>query len=111
MLIEVQFPLALRTIMAGLNQTLMLALSMVVIAAMIGAGGLGLVVFTGLGRLDVGNATAGGVGIVLLAIILDRISQSLGEARAVRSPSLLATLRSLFSLRPSRPAAKVEKAG
>ena len=99
MLVEVQFPLALRTIMAGLNQTLMLALSMVVIAALIGAGGLGLTVFTGLGRLDVGNATAGGVGIVLLAIILDRISQALGEKRAVRSPSLRHTLVSLFSTR------------
>ncbi|MEN3792485.1 proline/glycine betaine ABC transporter permease [Fulvimarina sp. MAC3] len=78
---EVQLPLALRTIMAGLNQTLMLALSMVVIAALIGAGGLGLTVNTGLGRLAVGTATAGGVGIVLLAIILDRITQGLGEAK------------------------------
>ena len=101
----------MRTVMAGLNQTLMLALSMVVIAAMIGAGGLGLTVFTGLGRLDVGNATAGGVGIVLLAIILDRISQSLGEARAMRGPSLLATIRSLFSLRANKPPAEVERAG
>lgn len=96
---EVQFPLALRTVMAGLNQTLMLALSMVVIAALIGAGGLGLTVFTGLGRLDVGNATAGGVGIVLLAIILDRITQALGEKRSVRTVSLAATLKSLFSPR------------
>src|SRR5690606_8666661 len=97
MLVEVQFPLAMRTIMAGLNQTLMLALSMVVIAALIGAGGLGLTVFTGLGRLDVGNATAGGVGIVLLAIILDRISQALGEKRAIQSRTLVQTIRQLFS--------------
>jgi len=76
---EVQIPLALRTIMAGLNQTLMLSLSMVVIAALIGAGGLGLTVYTGLGRLDVGRATLGGLGIVLLAIALDRITQALGE--------------------------------
>ena len=76
---DVQVPLALRTIMAGLNQTLMLALSMVVIAALIGAGGLGLKVYTGLGRLDVGAAALGGIGIVLLAIVLDRITQSLGE--------------------------------
>lgn len=94
---EVQFPLALRTIMAGLNQTLMLALSMVVIAALIGAGGLGLTVYTGLGRLNVGAATAGGIGIVLLAIILDRITQALGENNAVAAPSLWQTLRSLFS--------------
>ena len=99
MLVEVQFPLALRTVMAGLNQTLMLALSMVVIAALIGAGGLGLTVFTGLGRLDVGNATAGGIGIVLIAIVLDRISQALGERRAPRAPTLMRTMRSLLSLR------------
>jgi len=65
---DIQVPLALRTIMAGLNQTLMLALSMAVIAALIGAGGLGLTVYTGLGRLDVGAATEGGVGIVLIAV-------------------------------------------
>ncbi|MDQ2703970.1 ABC transporter permease [Pseudorhodoplanes sp.] len=100
---EVQFPLALRTVMAGLNQTLMLALSMVVIAALIGAGGLGLTVYTGLGRLDVGNATAGGIGIVLLAIMLDRITQGLGEKRSVRTVSLAATLKSLFSPRAYAP--------
>ena len=76
---EIQIPLALRTIMAGLNQTLMLALSMAVIAALIGAGGLGLTVYTGLGRLDVGQAFVGGLGIVLLAIVLDRITQALGQ--------------------------------
>jgi len=76
---EIQVPLALKTIMAGLNQTLMLALSMAVIAALIGAGGLGLTVYTGLGRLDVGQAFLGGLGIVLLAIVLDRITQALGQ--------------------------------
>ncbi len=76
---EIQVPLALKTIMAGLNQTLMLALSMAVIAALIGAGGLGLTVYTGLGRLDVGQAFVGGLGIVLLAIVLDRITQALGQ--------------------------------
>jgi len=99
----VQFPLALRTVMAGLPQTLMLALSMVVIAALIGAGGRGLTVYTGLGRLDVGNATAGGIGIVLLAIMLDRITQGLGEKRSVRTVSLAATLKSLFSPRAYAP--------
>jgi glycine betaine/proline transport system permease protein len=96
---EVQIPLALRTIMAGLNQTLMLALSMAVIAALIGAGGLGLTVYTGLGRLDVGAATEGGLGIVLLAIVIDRITQSLGEARSVKPESLMETLKSLFRAR------------
>ena len=88
MLWDLQIPLALRTIMAGLNQTLMLALSMVVIAALIGAGGLGLTVNTGLGRLDVGGAMAGGVGIVILAIVLDRITQGLGDKSAVSTVSL-----------------------
>lgn len=78
-LFEIQIPLALRTIMAGLNQTLMLSLSMVVIAALIGAGGLGLIVYTGLGRLDVGEAALGGIAIVLLAIVLDRITQAIGQ--------------------------------
>ncbi|MYZ49507.1 ABC transporter permease [Propylenella binzhouense] len=96
MLRDVQFPMALRTIMAGLNQSLMLSLSMVVIAALIGAGGLGLTVYTGLGRLDVGGATAGGIGIVLLAIILDRITQGLGERRSVATTSLAGTLAGFF---------------
>jgi len=95
---EVQVPLALRTIMAGLNQTLMLALSMAVIAALIGAGGLGLTVYTGLGRLDVGAATEGGIGIVLLAIILDRITQALGTYHTGPKRTLWQTLKSFFSM-------------
>lgn len=70
-------PLAMKTIMAGVNQTLMLALSMVVIAALIGAGGLGLTVYVALGRLDIGGAVIGGTGIVILAIVLDRITQKI----------------------------------
>lgn len=76
---KVQFPLALPTVMAGLNQTIMLSLSMVVIAAIIGAGGLGLEVYAGLERLNIGQAFVGGIGIVLLAMVLDRITQGLGE--------------------------------
>lgn len=78
-MLRVRLPLALPTIMAGVNQTLMLALSMVVIASMIAVGGLGQMVLRGIGRLDMGLATVGGLGIVLLAIILDRITQQLGE--------------------------------
>ena len=74
-LYKIELPLALKTIMAGVNQTLMLSLSMAVIAALIGAGGLGLTVYVGLGRLDIGQAFVGGLGIVLIAIIFDRISQ------------------------------------
>jgi glycine betaine/proline transport system permease protein len=78
-LFKVQLPLALPTIMAGLNQTIMLSLSMVVIAALIGAGGLGLPVFEGLNALKTGLAGIGGLAIVLLAMVLDRVTQGLGE--------------------------------
>ncbi len=80
-LVKIEIPLSLKTIMAGVNQTLMLALSMVVIAALIGAGGLGLTVYIALGRLDVGSAVIGGTGIVILAIILDRITQKIIKTR------------------------------
>jgi len=79
-LVKIEMPLALKTIMAGINQTLMLALSMVVIAALIGAGGLGLTVYVALGRLDIGSAVIGGTAIVILAIILDRITQKIIKA-------------------------------
>ena len=79
-LLKIEIPLSLKTIMAGVNQTLMLALSMVVIAALIGAGGLGLTVYIALGRLDVGSAVIGGTGIVILAIILDRITQKIKQS-------------------------------
>lgn len=79
MLLKVQLPLAMPTIMAGVNQTLMLSLSMVVIASMISVGGLGQMVLRGIGRLDMGLATVGGAGLVLLAIFLDRLTQAMGE--------------------------------
>jgi glycine betaine/proline transport system permease protein len=76
LLFAVQIPNALPSIMAGINQNTMLALSMVVIASMIGAGGLGGEVLRGIQRLDVGVGFEGGIGVVILAIILDRITQS-----------------------------------
>lgn len=79
LLVKVQIPQAMPSIMAGLNQTIMMALSMVVIAALIGAGGLGVPVFQGLNNLDIGLAFIGGLGIVLMAIILDRLTQSFGK--------------------------------
>lgn len=78
---RVQVPLALPTILAGLNQTIMMALSMVVIAALIGAGGLGSPVILGLNTLDIGLAVIGGLAIVLMAIVLDRITQSIAKGR------------------------------
>ncbi len=79
-LTKVQLPLAMPTIMAGVNQCIMLALSMVVIAAMIGAGGLGAVVLRGIQRVDLGLGFEGGVSVVILAIILDRITQRSKDA-------------------------------
>ncbi len=78
LLYKVQIPLAMPSIMAGINQTIMLALSMVVTASMIGAGGLGNTVLTGIQRLNVGLGFEGGLGVVILAILLDRITQSFG---------------------------------
>ena len=82
LLFKVQLPNALPSIMAGINQTIMLSLSMVVIASMIGAGGIGNTVLTGIQRLDVGTGFEGGIAVVILAVILDRITQSLGKERA-----------------------------
>jgi glycine betaine/proline transport system permease protein len=78
---HVELPLALPSIMAGINQATMLALSMVVVASMIGARGLGEEVLLGIQRLDVGRGVVAGTVIVLLAIVLDRITQSFARRR------------------------------
>lgn len=106
LLVKVQFPLAMPSIMAGVNQTLMLSLSMVVIASMIAVGGLGQMVLRGIGRLDMGLATVGGLGIVLLAVTLDRITQSLGHPRrGVRHWWQTGPASLLLRLVPSTPKA------
>jgi glycine betaine/proline transport system permease protein len=74
-LFKVELPMAKPTIMAGINQTVMLALSMVVTASMIGAPGLGRDVLSALQRADVGTGFVAGIGIVILAIIIDRLTQ------------------------------------
>ncbi|WP_221563083.1 proline/glycine betaine ABC transporter permease [Alkalihalobacillus sp. TS-13] len=79
LLFKVQLPMAVPTIMAGVNQTIMLALSMAVIASMIGAPGLGSTVLSGISTVNVGLGLTGGLGIVVLAIVLDRITQGLGK--------------------------------
>ncbi|WP_332693310.1 ABC transporter permease [Devosia sp.] len=81
LLFGVELPLATPTIMAGLNQTVMMALSMVVVASMIGARGLGEQVLNGIQTLDVGRGLEAGIGIVILAIVLDRIMQGFGRSR------------------------------
>ena len=76
---KVKLPLALPTIMVGVNQTIMMALSIVVIAALIGAGGLGDVVLKALRRLQVGHALEAGLAIVFMAILLDRLSEAMSK--------------------------------
>ncbi|WP_116140024.1 ABC transporter permease [Trinickia diaoshuihuensis] len=84
LLFQVQLPLARPSIMAGINQTTMMALSMVVIASMIGSRGLGEDVLAGIQTLDVGKGTQAGIAIVILAIVIDRISQGYGEGSRIR---------------------------
>ncbi len=79
LLLRVKIPLAIPTIMAGINQTTLMALAMVVIASLVGAGGLGEDVNRALGRIEPGNAFLAGLGIVFLAIIIDRITQAFAK--------------------------------
>ena len=80
-LFHVQVPMAVPTIMAGINQTVMMALAMATIAAMVGAGGLGIEVLRSMGQLEEGKAFVAGAGIVVMAIIIDRITQSVARSR------------------------------
>lgn len=84
---KIQVPLAMPTILAGLNQTIMMALAMVVIASMIGAKGLGAEVLNGIARVEVGRGFLGGISIVFLAVILDRVSQGFASRPQTRSGS------------------------
>jgi glycine betaine/proline transport system permease protein len=81
LLTKVQLPLALPSIMAGINQTTMMALAMAVIASLVGAGGLGLEVLKAIQRIQVGRGVAAGLSIVILAIIIDRITQAFAKSR------------------------------
>ena len=83
-LLSIELPLARPTIMAGVNQTVMLSLVMSVIASMISVAGLGRLVLVGISQLDLARASIGGLGIVLLAIIFDRITQGFGFTRRDR---------------------------
>jgi len=78
-LFKVQLPLAMPTILAGINQSIMLALSMVVIAAMVGAPGLGADVYRAVTQIQIGRGFEAGIAIVVVAIILDRITQNIGN--------------------------------
>ena len=80
-LFRIQVPLAMRSIMVGINQTVLMALAMTVITSMIAVEGLGMQVLRGIGRLDIGLASTGGLAIVLLAMVFDRITQGVGAER------------------------------
>ncbi|MFC7442495.1 ABC transporter permease/substrate binding protein [Laceyella putida] len=98
-LVKVELPLAKSTILAGINQTIMLSLSMVVISSMIGAGGLGEIVLQSISRLQVGKGFEAGLAIVIIAIILDRMTQNLGNPRTQANPaSTWGTARRLLSI-------------
>ncbi|GEK81198.1 ABC transporter permease [Agrococcus baldri] len=99
---QIQLPLALPTIMTGVNQIIMLSLSMVVIAAMVGAGGLGQPIVQALQRIDVGLGTEAGLSVVILAIVLDRMTNALGSLKQ-HSPIAKRRARS-SAARQSQPA-------
>jgi len=80
---QIQVPLALPTIMAGVNQVIMLSLSMVVVAGMVGAGGLGGDVVSALQQIDVGLGFEAGLSVVILAILLDRVTSGLADRAPV----------------------------
>jgi glycine betaine/proline transport system permease protein len=94
-LLKVQLPVALPTLLAGVNQSIMLSLSMVVIAALIGAGGLGQEVIRGMNTLDIGLGFEAGLAIVIMAVVLDRLTQGLERRREGRP-------KKRFQARPSR---------
>ncbi|MDV7214941.1 ABC transporter permease/substrate binding protein [Streptomyces prunicolor] len=99
-LLRVQLPLALPTIMAGINQVIMLGLSMVVIAGMVGTGGLGGAVNEAIGQLDIGFGFEAGVGIVVLAIYLDRMTSALGTQISPLGRRAAAKARAADTARP-----------
>ncbi|GAA1110087.1 ABC transporter permease [Arthrobacter flavus] len=98
----IQLPLALPTIMAGVNQVIMLALSMAVIAGLVGAGGLGGAVTSSISQLDIGLGFEAGLSVVVLAIFLDRATAGVGDGRSDRDRRLMRGLARIFG----RPATK-----
>ncbi|MBA4687773.1 MAG: proline/glycine betaine ABC transporter permease [Candidatus Galacturonibacter soehngenii] len=93
LLFKVQIPLAIPTVLAGLNQTIMLSLSMVVISAMIGAEGLGNIVLQGITQMKIGKGFEGGLAVVIIAMILDRVTQCLGNENPKTGKMFIRNLR------------------
>lgn len=99
---QIQIPLALPSIMAGVNQVIMLSLSMVVIAGMVGAGGLGGEIVRAIGRINVGLGFEAGLSVVMIAMILDRITSALGRPPAPRHRARATPRSGGHDARPSR---------
>ena len=102
-LFGIQLPLAIPTIMAGINQVIMLALSMAVIAGMVGADGLGKEVVNAIGTLNTAKGVEAGLAVVFLAIFLDRFTGALGD-RKLRSKTSLLGIRKSLRARPAKAA-------
>jgi ABC-type proline/glycine betaine transport system permease subunit len=100
---QIQLPLALPTIMTGVNQIIMLSLSMVVIAAMVGAGGLGQPIVQSLQRIDIGLGSEAGLSVVILAIFLDRVTNALGSLQDHSPIAKLRTRRTSAATPPPAP--------
>ncbi|MFE6964988.1 ABC transporter permease [Agromyces sp. NPDC057679] len=107
---QIQLPLAMPSIMAGVNQVIMLSLSMVVIAGMVGAGGLGGQVVQSLTRIDVGLGFEAGLSVVILAIILDRLTGALGGLRGRRAKRVRRSDASARDPQPPAPGSVPEPA-
>jgi ABC-type proline/glycine betaine transport system permease subunit len=103
---QIQLPLAKPSIMAGVNQVIMLSLSMVVIAGMVGAGGLGGDIVASLNRIDIALGAEAGVSVVVLAIILDRMTAALGADRRARRRAPRSTAASAPAATPSTQEAR-----
>ena len=104
---RIQLPLALPTIMAGVNQVIMLALSMAVIAGLVGAGGLGSEVVSAISRLDIGLGFEAGLSVVVLAIYLDRLTAALGDSQGGEGSPLMRLLRRAQAQRNTAPIASI----
>ncbi|NOJ61537.1 ABC transporter permease subunit [Arthrobacter sp. 260] len=105
----IQLPLALPTIMAGVNQVIMLALSMAVIAGLVGAGGLGGAVTSSISQLDIGLGFEAGLSVVVLAIFLDRVTAGVGDGRSDRDRRLMRAIARIFGRQGAKPVPQTTK--
>lgn len=105
----IQIPLALPTIMAGVNQVIMLALSMAVIAGLVGAGGLGGAVTSSISQLDIGLGFEAGLSVVVLAIFLDRVTAGVGDGRSDRDRRLMRAVARIFGRQGAKPVPQTTK--